>query len=148
MTIRVQPKNYKTYEDFMARMAELRNYLASRNATMAVGNIKAEAIIQDSTKFARLRDQMNKFLALPNIVQDVKEYEEDTTYDVSVVATQTITELQSSIDLIDTSFPEHNGEKLVGHFVNGYWESRVFTPAQTQGLRSAYQLVIDTISES
>ena len=148
MAIRVTPKNYKNYEGFIARMSESRLYFQSQIATMAVGTIRGEAIISDSSKFANTRDYIDWFLALPDIVQDVKDYEDDQNYDISVEAAATRVEAVACITLIDTAFPEHNEYKLVGQLVDGFWVSRTFTSAQTQNLRTAYQAYIDTIEEA
>lgn len=145
MTIRVTPKNYKNYETFIARMGESRSYFQSQVATMAAGTIRGEVIISDSSKFAGLRDYIDTFLAFPDIVEDVKEYENDPTYDVSVEAAAARVGAVDCITLIDASFPEHNEFKLVGQLVNGLWVSRTFTSTQTQALRTSYQAYIDTI---
>ena len=149
MAVRTTPSNAINYENFMARLAELRNYLVSQIATMAAGPIKGETIIQDSNKFAMTRDQITAFLARPNIVQDVKDYENDQSYDVSAAVQPTQTEIAAAITMINQAFPEdeETGYKLVGKLENGYWVSRTFGVAASAPLRDQYQAIVDTIEE-
>lgn len=145
--VRVNPKNYKIYETFMDRMNELKHYCTSKIATMAAFPVKAGAIVQDSEKFARDRDAFTDFLAIPDMVVDVRDYEDDPAYDITGLTNVTIAKLVDTITMIDQSFPSHNDYPLVGQLIDGYWVQRTFTVQQTGSLRASYQAIADTIND-
>lgn len=145
MTLVIESRLEALYDQFQQNVRRFRQHIVTDQATMAAGAINSDRIVNLDLMLGRDRDRFNAFVAIPGIVQYVKDERDDQLYDVSVEVASLATAIGEAITEIETSFPESGGYKLYLQLSNGVAVLRSFPTGGTATLRTKLQAIIDLI---
>jgi len=141
MAIIIESDLRDPYESFKKRAASLEGRLQNDHDTMAAGDIDADFIRALTIYINNAMTYIDNFLLIPGIVQFVKDYENDQTYDISVEATSLKALLQAVIDEIKVRFPVSGTYLLYAEWVGNVIQPRTLTPANTSTIRTVINAV-------
>lgn len=99
--------------------------------------------------YLALKNANNYFSTLkttPGLAAYAKDQESDQAYDVAAEFTAMQTSLTSAMTWMESNVPTNVTTKPVNEWGDGVIVSNTFTPAQTAGLQTALQGVIDEIA--
>jgi len=124
----------------------LRAFCTREIALMSGGNRPSSVIIALWLRLHKSKLLLNSAASVPGIGAFAQTLKGDETLDVMAEFTAAVNTIQSTITWIEANFPNTNGYLLERKFGNGDLVEREFTPAETAGLRTVMQTIVDAIS--
>lgn len=138
-------------EDNDREAITLKRYLSGRNAALASGNVAASGVIDI---WLRLKAAAGVFAetaafasANPTFITFVQNQKASAQLNVASEFNAMLGAINTAAAWVVDNMPKQDGYVLTTSFGDGVMVDRVFTPAQTAGLRTAIQAVIDTIGD-
>ena len=136
------------YENFKVQAKRLDDRCQNSIDEMAAGNVDSEAIIALYRFLTQVKVRLTTFAAIPGIVQHVKDAKDDQTYDISTEITALQAEITSTLAWVEINFPKSGDYLLYLRIIDTVITPRVFSTAQTSGLRTDLQGIVDLIVEN
>lgn len=126
-----------------------RSYCVDFYVTSAANTISGNNVLALYHRLVLDNDVFDVAKAVPGIAQYARDIEDDQTYDVASEFTVMQAAITDAIAWIKANYPtDANGWLQHQKFAVDGVSVREFTPAQTAGLRTEIQKVIDSIEES
>lgn len=145
MAIIIADLNDKRYEEFKTNTARKRSKLQGYIATLAAGDVESDWVLMVYRQLNILRLDLQTIAVIPGVDTFVKNAESNQSYVLTDEIAATVTEIDSAIDWVDTTFPASGGYLLMLAVSNGVVTLRSFTPAATSGFRSVLQDIVASI---
>ena len=148
MAFRTGSDQQRAYNAAKNTARSLRQYCVDFNALAAAENVSGNLVLELRTRLIADNAVFDEVKNVPGIAAYAQDIEDDSTYDVAAEFTTMHTEVADAIGWISANYPaDANGwlqhEQLTGTGT----DVRAFSPAQTAGLRTEVQDVIDAIEE-
>lgn len=145
MAIRIDGVLDGKYAQFKVQVERLENRCQGAIDEMAAGNVDSETIIALYRYLTQTKARLTSFSSLSGIMQYVKDAEDDQTYDISAEITAVTSAITDTQSWIENNFPASGGYLLFLRIVNSVITPRVFTPANTAGLRTELAVITGLI---
>ena len=133
------------YANFKIQVSRLQDRCQNSIDEMAAGSVVASALISLHKYLKQSKTRLITFSGIPGIVQHVKDFEDNQNYDVSDEITALNVEITATLAKIDVDFPESGNYKLYLSIVDEEIVDRTFSSAQTAGVRTELQGIVDAI---
>ena|ERR1043166_4600884 len=127
--------------------AAIKTQTQNVRAQSAAGTLGASVLLAYLTEVADVRTQLLIDAAVPGIGAYAQSQINDATFDVSAAFTAMVNQLTSARDWIIANFPKDASGFLLAQTLaaDGHQQDRVFTAAQTAGLRTTLDALLATI---
>lgn len=143
MTIIVDDPRTEQYALFKKRAPEFKRKIQEYIDIMAAGSVNADYILEITRHLNIVRSRISDFLSITDIVQLVKDYENDQTYDISVEYGELDARISAVTQEIKASFPTSGTYLLYAEWSGDVIVPREFTSANTASIRT---LMADVVS--
>lgn len=124
----------------------LKQACASLIARAAAGNITSSDIFGIYTRMGNDSATLTTVAAVQGLADYAQSQANDPAYNVGTEFTAMQNAITSARSWVTTNFPASGGYLQSHQFSGGAIVERIFTPAQTAGLRTALQSVVDSIA--
>lgn len=145
MAILIENELDAKYENFRTQAKRLDDRCQNSIDEMAAISVDSEAIIALYRYLTQVKARLTLFAAVPGIVQHVKDAEGNQSYDISTEITALQAEMAAAMTWVEDNFPSSGDYLLFLRIVDTVITPRLFSPAQTAGLRTELQGVVDAI---
>jgi quinol monooxygenase YgiN len=136
----------RTLEDLDRRAADVKSYCIRYRDNMAAGNVVATVIIDLAIRLNSDRVSFANAANVTGLAQYAKDQKNNQSLDVIAEFNAMVSAIDGCIGWVTTNFPKDaNGFLLRETWGNNGTVDRSFTPAQTAGLRTQLDGLIERI---
>lgn len=137
----------RVLEDVDRDMADVRAGAVRLRAELAAGNTSAARVKESYTALWGYRVRITAAAAVPGIGAYAQEQKGNPSLNVGAEFTAVMNAISGVITWMEANYPKDGeGYLLDTQFNSGTFTTRVFTPAQSAGLRTVLDTLIATIN--
>lgn len=136
------------YTRFKVEISKFRKWVVNTIARLESTDTPSQKILDGYAFLTTIQERITYYAGLTNFADRAKAAEQDNNYDIIAELAALGVEIIAVQTWIDNNFPASGGYLLYTELSGGYVTYRVFTPAQTAGLRGVLQVVLDRIDNT
>lgn len=136
-----------TLENIDRQLIALKLYAQQHRNAAAAGNVESSRVLGLHKNLRRERAALSAAASTPGLAQFARDQKSNQSLDVVAEFNAVMAAIDGTISWVETNFPKDAGGFLLAQTITaGEVTDRMFTPAQTAGLRTQLDTLISTIA--